>query len=216
MLIQVGQPWRRLQSWYFLVGAARSLIWEHVHRLLSSSPNVSRLLCQQRYARTTINLHGVIVLDADDLVHSIAKSGQLLALFVQLVLIDLKLHDRLVMKLPRLLLAKGLNDLHLLRTPVKVVVKLLFLSALLLVSQIATLSRLRILLLTVLKGHLPNRGEQYPIVVGHLRDSNRQVAPFFTGLQGSVDLRYLLECLSEVARPHLVVEVAIPDARVEH
>ena len=70
------------------------------------------------------------MLDADDLVDSVAEAGQFLTLLVQLVLVDLEFDHRLIVKLPCLFFAEGFNDLQLFATPVEVVVKLPLLTTL--------------------------------------------------------------------------------------
>jgi len=63
-------------------------------------------------------LHDIVVLYADDLINSVAQSCHLLAAFVQQVLRQAKLYDRVVAELPLLLWTKLLNYVLLFIRPI--------------------------------------------------------------------------------------------------
>ena len=66
------------------------------------------------------------------------------------------------------------------------------------------------MLVKVVKGDLPDAGEQDLRAVADLRYSTRQVATFFTRLQRLVYIDDLFETLSKVTRPHLIFDVLVP------
>ena len=72
------------------------------------------------------------------------------------------------------------------------------------------------MLVEVVKGDLPDAGEQDLGAVADLRYSTRQVATFFTCLQGFVYIDDLIITLAEVAGPHLIFDVFVPHARVHY
>ena len=71
-----------------------------------------------------------------------------------------------------------------------------------------------ILHVEVVQRHLPDAREQDLGAVAHLGYPIGQVAALFTGLQRFVYVDDLLEAFAEVAGPHLVVYILVPDARV--
>ena len=66
------------------------------------------------------------------------------------------------------------------------------------------------MLVEVVKGDLPDAGEQDLGAVADLRYSTRQVATFFTRLQRLVYIDDLFETLSKVTGPHLIFDVLVP------
>ena len=66
------------------------------------------------------------------------------------------------------------------------------------------------MLVEVVKGDLPDAGEQDLGAVADLRYSTRQVATFFTRLQRLVYIDDLIETLSKVTGPHLIFDVLVP------
>ena len=70
------------------------------------------------------------------------------------------------------------------------------------------------LLVKEVKRYLPNAREENFRAVADFCYATRQVATFFTCLQGFVNIDDLLITLAEVAGPHLIFDVFVPHARV--
>ena len=146
------------------------------------------------------------MLNADDLVDSVAEARHLLTALVQRILRKAVLHHRVEVELPSVLLAKRFNDVELLFRPVAL--SLLFFLLLLLLGQIFVVK--------VVEGDLPNAGEEDAGAVADLGHAAREVTPLLAGLQRLINRYYLVKALPEMAGPHLVVNVLVPDARVNY
>ena len=69
-----------------------------------------------------------------------------------------------------------------------------------------------VLQIKVVERHLPNAREENLGAVADFGYPVRQVTSFFTCLECLVYIDYLLEALTKVAGPHLVIYVLVPNA----
>ena len=162
-----------------------------------------------------------VVLQTDDLVDTVAEPSHLLASLMQTVLGEAILHNRVVKEFPGVFGAHGLYDLELFGAPIALGIrslKLRCMSCRFFSLFFGVLVRGRdvvLRLVEVVEGDLPDAGEKNFGAVADFGDATGQVAPLLTRLQRLVYVQDLLVALPEVARPHLIFYVLIPDPRID-
>jgi hypothetical protein len=70
------------------------------------------------------------------------------------------------------------------------------------------------LVVKVVQGYLPDAGEEDLGAVAHLGNSAWQITTFLTRLQSLVNAYNLFVAFSKMAGPHLIINVLVPNARV--